>query len=76
MKTGFFEELPGEKSMMRLMCFLSLIVALVAAAFMVVTDQLNANGMALICALLMFAFAPKAAQKYIENKYNFNEPTK
>ena len=63
--TGFLEEAPGDKSSMRLMCFLSLLAAIgfgflevkAAASFPYVTTM-----------FIVGAFAPKSVQKFAEKK--------
>ena len=65
---GFFDEKQGERSMMRLMNFLSLIIAAGIACFAIGTKQLDANVIAMVTMFLVGAFVPKAIQKYAENK--------
>jgi hypothetical protein len=80
-KTGFFQEQPGVKSMMRLQSFMVLIffflVNLVIIATMVKAlskgcelPAINDNFLWLDCIVLVFAFFPKVAQKLIEVKFN------
>ena len=64
-KTGFLEEAPGEKSAMRLMCFMSLLASFIfgylevkaGSAFPYVTTM-----------FVVGAFAPKSVQKFAEKK--------
>ena len=71
-KVGFFQEESGSNSSMRLMSFLALIAA---AMFGVLTIKLNANGnndggngLYITFGFLLAAFAPKAIQKFAEQK--------
>ena len=66
LKTGFFEEDAGQKSMMRLMCFVALLAAVLLSFFAALTSQVEANMIALVTMFLVAAFAPKAIQKYAE----------
>ena len=70
--SGFFQEDNGTYSSMRLMCFVSLLAAI---AFGLLTILLNANGKAdggngiyITFGFLISAFAPKAVQKFAEQK--------
>ena len=69
---GFFQEDNGSHSSMRLMSFFALIAA---ALFGVLTIHLNAhgnndggNGLYITFGFLLAAFAPKAIQKFAEQK--------
>jgi len=66
-KTGFLEESPNAKSSMRLMCFLSLIAALVFGYMELKAKVPFPN---LTTMFLVSAFAPKAVQKFAESKTN------
>lgn len=70
--SGFFQEDNGSKSLMRLMCFLSLLAAII---FGFLTITLSANGKGdsgtgiyITFGFLIGAFAPKVLQKYAEQK--------
>lgn len=63
MNTGFFEDLNGSKSSIRLFGFLLLLVTLLVICFQVWAGEVN---LYLIITLLMFSFAPKVAQKIVE----------
>jgi len=65
-KTGFFEEKNGVKSSMRLMSFISLIAAMGLAGLTIYTN--NQDGIILTFGFLLGAFAPKAVQKFAEQK--------
>lgn len=68
MKTGFFEEQPDVKSSMRLNSFVALCAAIALAGFSISTKQVDANTIALISVFVVGAFAPKAVQKFAEQK--------
>lgn len=70
--SGFFQEDNGSYSSMRLMCFVSLLAAVV---FGFLTIQLSTNtntqhdtGIYITFGFLIGAFAPKAVQKFAEQK--------
>lgn len=65
-KTGFFEERKGVKSSMRFMTFISLIAAMGLAGLTIYTN--NQDGIILTFGFLLGAFAPKAVQKFAEQK--------
>ena len=67
-KIGFFEEESGVKSIMRLMSFIALLVAIAISVLVLINDQLNSNSMILIGSFITAAFAPKAVQKFAESK--------
>ena len=76
-KVGFFQEENGSNSSMRLMCFLALIAA---TMFGVLTIHLNSNGnsdggngLYITFGFLIAAFAPKAVQKFAEQKLPKND---
>ena len=69
---GYFQEDNGTYSSMRLMCFVSLLAAMTFGAL---TISLNAygkadggNGIYITFGFLIGAFAPKAVQKFAEQK--------
>jgi len=71
-RPGFFEEDNGARSEMRLMCFVSLLAAI---GFGLLTILLSAagksdggNGLFITFGFLVGAFAPKAVQKFAEQK--------
>jgi len=66
MKTGFFEEKPGQRSSMRLYSFISLLTGCSIAIYSVVTKQLDINTISLITMFVVGCFAPKAVQKFAE----------
>jgi hypothetical protein len=82
-ETGFLEESPGNHSSMRMMCMMSLITAIILSA-LVVTQSLQQSGsqtsagnlnpprnpeiLYIIYGFLISAFAPKAVQKFAEQK--------
>lgn len=66
-KVGFFDEGEGVRSSMRLMCFISLILAAAISFFAIWTKQLDVNVIALVVLFVVGAFAPKAIQKYAES---------
>ena len=79
-KVGFFEDDSGHRSSMRLMCFLSLIAAIVFGALTVSFSiesrrniknaeqypPTNTEGIYITFGFLLAAFAPKAVQKFAE----------
>lgn len=82
-QTGFLEESPGNHSSMRLMCMLSMITAIILSG-LVVAQSLQQSGsqtsagnfnpprnpeiLYIIYGFLISAFAPKAVQKFAEQK--------
>lgn len=66
-KVGFFDESEGVKSSMRLMCFISLMIAASISFFSIWTKQLDVNVIAIVVLFVVGAFAPKAIQKYAES---------
>ena len=72
-KIGFFQEDNGNYSSMRLMSFISLIASTVfgylTLKMSIVHVTSNSDvGLYLTFGFLLAAFAPKAVQKFIENK--------
>src|SRR3954470_7246321 len=75
---GFFEESDGTRSSMRLMCFTALIAAVVfgllsvlAAIGLIGADKpggLGGDAVMITFGFLLSAFAPKAVQKFAEQK--------
>ena len=68
---GFFSEDNGNKSSMRLMSFVALIAAIVFGALTILTNSDEANntdGIYITFGFLIAAFAPKAVQKFAEEK--------
>lgn len=65
---GFFDEKKGHKSSMRLYSFMSLIAAIVFAFFIVATEQVTANTVAIFFIFVLGAFAPKTVSKFAELK--------
>ena len=62
-KVGFLEEAPGERSSMRLMCFIALVGAIVFG-FMELQAKVPFPNITTM--FLVAAFAPKAVQKFAE----------
>jgi len=67
-KSGFFEVSAGDKSSMRLMCFISLMNASCMAWYSMIKGELGSDVIVLISMFLIGAFAPKAVQKFAERK--------
>lgn len=69
-KTGLLTDDQGNRSTMRLMSFIALIVS-IWFAWMTLTDSNTTTneGVYITTAFLLAAFAPKALQKFIENSY-------
>jgi len=66
-KTTFFEEDNGSQSSMRLMCFISLVTAIIisfTSMFVKLPNDINY----MITLFVVSAFAPKAVQKFAETK--------
>jgi len=70
--TGFFQEKPASRSMMRLMCFLTLLFAFIMT-YAVIMSHIEANTpiswveFAILAILYVAAYAPKAIQKFAES---------
>lgn len=71
-RAGFFEEDNGSLSSMRLMSFVALVAAILFGALTLTIDTSTNNGTGLYITLmfLVSAFAPKAVQKFAEQKIN------
>ena len=69
-KAGIFEEDNGNKSSMRVMCFISLIAAIFFGilALLFADAAVVSSGVFITTAFLVGAFAPKALQKFAEKK--------
>lgn len=65
-KGTFFKEDNGNLSSMRLMCFLALIASVLFGVLTIYTK--NQDGIILTFGFLLGAFAPKAIQKFAEQK--------
>ncbi|MGR9108706.1 MAG: hypothetical protein ACU843_17445 [Gammaproteobacteria bacterium] len=67
-RPGFFQEDNGNHSSMRLMCFTALIAAIVFGLLTLLLKSDNGNGIYVTFGFLISAFAPKAVQKFAEQK--------
>ncbi|NEO86160.1 MAG: hypothetical protein F6J87_18170 [Spirulina sp. SIO3F2] len=70
-KAGFFEEDNGTKSSMRLMSFVALIASIVFGALTITNSggkDSQSTGIYITFGFLLSAFAPKAVQKFAEEK--------
>lgn len=66
-KTGYLEEAPGQKSSMRLFCFVSLMASIVFGLITIIKPTANTDaGIYITVAFLLGATAPKALQKFAE----------
>lgn len=67
---GFLEEEPGRKSAMRAMSLCALAAAIVFGALTLLHPEASEgdNGIYITFSFLIAAFAPKALQKYVEQK--------
>jgi hypothetical protein len=65
-KSSFFHEDNGNLSSMRLMCFISLISSILFGVLTIYTG--NKDGIIVTFGFLLGAFAPKALQKFAEQK--------
>ena len=65
--TGYFTENDNKKSSMRLMCLVSLFASIGVGA-MTILRPVGGDGVYITMAFLLGAFAPKAIQKFAENK--------
>ncbi|WXT99930.1 MAG: hypothetical protein Ctma_0636 [Catillopecten margaritatus gill symbiont] len=69
-KKGYLCDEEGQKSSMRLMSMMSLIVAVLFSGIVVYKGDATDNVMIIIVFFLLAAFAPKAVQKFAEKKLN------
>ncbi len=67
MTPGYLTDDKGNPSSMRVMCLMSLLAAIVYG-YLVVSGHAGPDGTLIVYAFLGCAFAPKAAQKYLEGK--------
>lgn len=70
-QAGFFEEDNGTKSSMRLMSFVALIASIVFGALTITNSggrDSQSTGIYITFGFLLSAFAPKAVQKFAEEK--------
>ena len=65
-RATFFQEDNGNLSSMRLMCFISLIASILFGILTIYTN--NQDGIIVTFGFLLGAFAPKAVQKFAEEK--------
>ena len=65
-RATFFQEDNGNLSSMRLMCFISLIAGILFGVLTIYTK--NQDGIIVTFGFLLGAFAPKALQKFAEQK--------
>lgn len=68
METGFLTEDNGNKSSMRLMSIMSLIVAVVFGGFIIYSKTPDPNAMYIFTLFFLGAFCPKLVQKFVEQK--------
>ena len=67
-KVGYLEEDNGNSSSIRLMSFTALIASIVFGLIAITQPKCDLNGVYIISAFLIAAFAPKALQKFAETK--------
>lgn len=66
---GFLDESEGNRSSMRLFCFISLIASICFGLLTLLNEATNASiGLYMTMGFLLAAFAPKALQKFMEEK--------
>ncbi|TDI74369.1 MAG: hypothetical protein E2O82_04095 [Betaproteobacteria bacterium] len=65
-RSTFFQEDNGNLSSMRLMCFISLIASVLFGVLTIYTG--NQDGIIITFGFLLGCFAPKAVQKFTEQK--------
>ena len=73
-KATFFQEDNGNLSSMRLMCFISLIASILFGILTIYTK--NQDGIIVTFGFLLGAFAPKAVQKFAEQKVDSSKKDK
>jgi len=69
--SGYFQEANGTNSSMRLMCFISLLASILFGALTIylgTTAHPSSDGIIITFGFLVGAFAPKAVQKFAEEK--------
>jgi hypothetical protein len=66
--TSFFEDDSGNKSSMRMMCFISLLSSILFGILTIYTG--NNDGIIITFGFLVGCFAPKAVQKLAEKEVN------
>lgn len=67
-KTGFFLEDNGNKSWMRAMCFVALLMSIAFGYLTIIKGAAAGDGLYITLMFLVAAFAPKAVQKFAETK--------
>ena len=67
MASSFLQEDNGNQSCMRLMCCVSLLASIVFG-LLVTLGKAGPDGITIVIAFLLGAFAPKAVQKFAEAK--------
>ncbi len=65
---GFLQENHGHNSAMRLMSFIALISAITFGGLTLIKPEIKDVGVQLTYSFLVAAFAPKAVQKFAENR--------
>lgn len=65
-KVGFFREDNGNKSWMRLNCFVALLVSILFGYLTIQKGDAAGDGLLITIGFLVAAFAPKAVQKFAE----------
>lgn len=73
-KGTFFKEDNGNLSSMRLMCFISLLASMLFGVLTIYTK--NTDGIIITFGFLIGAFAPKAVQKFAEQKVDAQKKDK
>lgn len=71
-KTSFFKEDNGNLSSMRLFCFIALIASVLFGVLTIYTQ--NKDGILITFGFLLGCFAPKAVQKFAEQKVSTHSP--
>lgn len=66
--SSFFQEDNGNYSSMRLMCFIALLAAIIFGFLTIQLKSENDTGVYITFGFLISAFAPKAVQKFAEEK--------